>query len=546
MRLFEETYYPWIIVIVGLIIFGSHLGVLPINIMEARNFVTAREMILDGHWILTTMNDAPRYEKPPLPTWLTAFSAMMFGIKNVAALRLPAVIITIALLLGVYTFSFKRLKFSKTQAFNGVLILATSFYMLFSGRNGQWDIFTHGFMIFGIYYFFLLFESQEKTYRNALLSGLFIGLSFMSKGPVSLFALFLPFVIAYGIIYEFKSFKSKIIPLLILILITIVLSAWWPYYIYLFDGNEAQRIADKEANAWVNRNVRPFYYYWSFFTQSGIWTLPAFMGLLYPYMKPRVEDLKGYQFTLLWTLIIVILLSVIPEKKSRYLLPVLIPLALNTSYYIKYLIDRFKELQNKERIPVYFNFGLIGLIAIAVPVLLFIQFKSVFEISLIWSVSASLVIPIIGILIFRALFRQNIQKVFYLTIAFVCAVMLLLLPLSSVVNTNKKYEEISALNTLAKKEKVKVYDLMNSAPELIWSYGEPLPIVYKTVDFVDYPEEERFGLIVQQSSRDVFKDLFKDYNYELISEYNHNLSNEGKRGYKHRLTRDFYILTKKK
>ena len=130
MRLFEETYYPWIIVIVGLIIFGSHLGVLPINIMEARNFVTAREMILDGHWILTTMNDAPRYEKPPLPTWLTAFSAMMFGIKNVAALRLPAVIITIALLLGVYTFSFKRLKFSKTQAFNGVLISDFFLYVI--------------------------------------------------------------------------------------------------------------------------------------------------------------------------------------------------------------------------------------------------------------------------------------------------------------------------------------------------------------------------------------------------------------------------------
>ena len=48
---------------------------LAVSIMEARNFITAREMITDGNWLLTTMNGEARYEKPPLPTWLTAISA---------------------------------------------------------------------------------------------------------------------------------------------------------------------------------------------------------------------------------------------------------------------------------------------------------------------------------------------------------------------------------------------------------------------------------------------------------------------------------------
>ena len=107
-----EKYHVWIIIIVGLLLFGSHLGILPINIMEARNFITAREMITDDHWILTTMNDLPRYEKPPLPTWLTACSALIFGMEHTAALRIPAVIITVVLLLAAYRFCCRALELS--------------------------------------------------------------------------------------------------------------------------------------------------------------------------------------------------------------------------------------------------------------------------------------------------------------------------------------------------------------------------------------------------------------------------------------------------
>jgi flavin-dependent dehydrogenase len=67
------------------------------------------------------------------------------------------------------------------------------------------------------------------------------------------------------------------------------------------DGETATAIANKETTAWKNRNVRPFYYYWSFFVQSGAWTVVAFVSLLYPYLKTRVENLKAYKFSLFWT-----------------------------------------------------------------------------------------------------------------------------------------------------------------------------------------------------------------------------------------------------
>ena len=36
-------------------LFLVHLGELAVNIMEARNFITAREMLVDDNWLLTTI-----------------------------------------------------------------------------------------------------------------------------------------------------------------------------------------------------------------------------------------------------------------------------------------------------------------------------------------------------------------------------------------------------------------------------------------------------------------------------------------------------------
>ena len=72
-----------LLTLICIIIFMTHLDALWVNIMEARNFVTAREMLQDSNWLLTTLNGEPRYQKPPLPTWLSAGSAFLFGIKSV-------------------------------------------------------------------------------------------------------------------------------------------------------------------------------------------------------------------------------------------------------------------------------------------------------------------------------------------------------------------------------------------------------------------------------------------------------------------------------
>ena len=300
MRYFKERHLL-LLSLICIAIFIPHLDALWVNVMEARNFVTAREMLQDSNWLLTTLNGEPRYQKPPLPTWLSAGSALLFGVKSVFAMRIPAAIITIVLILISYTFT-KKLTGNTRYAFISSLILATSFFIVFSGRNGQWDIFTHGFMMAAIYQLYLFFSTPEKKYQRMLLAALFFGCSFMSKGPVSLYGLLLPFLIAYGFVFKFKRSKKSILPILLFLVVALLLSGWWHLYTYVYDTKMVLATTTKETTNWTSYNIRPFYYYWSFFTQSGIWCIPAFIALLYPYLKDKVFFKKGYQFTLLWTL----------------------------------------------------------------------------------------------------------------------------------------------------------------------------------------------------------------------------------------------------
>lgn len=538
-----EKNYILLLLLTCAAIFFVNLDSLPVNIMEARNFITAREMIHDGNWLLTTINGEPRYQKPPLPTWLTAFSAALFGIKSVWALRLPAAIMTLFLVLFSYKLA-KKLTSEKLYAFISSLIMATSFYIVASARDGQWDIYTHGFMMGCIYLLYLFFTEETHKYRNALLAGLFFGCSFLSKGPVSMYGLLLPFLIAFGIVYKYRNLKSRWLPLFAFLAVAFIVSAWWHWYTLTFDPAAAE-ITKKETTNWISYEIKPFYYYWSFFTQSGVWTIPAFIALLYPYLKNRVFNKKAYLFTFLWTMLSVILLSLIPEKKARYLLPVMIPMALNTGFYIEYLFRRFKELKDKkETIPVYFNFGLIAFIGIIFPIGGYIFLKDGLAGNWVWFVLLSLVLFIIAIFMFRNLFRKNIAAVFYLTIAFIVMVIWFGLPLSAAITNNAEYKPFSELQTFAKEQHLKIYEFSDMTPELIWDYGEKMKIL-KVGENVTIPEENQFGVMVSENNHENFDNAFSNFKRERIARYDMNPKGTDSRTHKDRLYRDLFIVTKK-
>ncbi len=379
---------------------------MPADQMESRNLATAQEMISTGNYLVPTMNGEYRLEKPPLPTWIAA------GIESVApdnlCLQRAATGAAATLMVFfVYLLSIE-ITGNKRLGLISAIVLATSYNVMMMGRNATWDIYCHCFMLGGIYFFFCAMKRQGAQWLKFIAAGLFWGLSFLSKGPVSFYALLLPFFIGYLLIYR-PSVKGKVLPLTVMILTCVVVSAWWTAYIYLFHWDLALFVAHKESSSWLDHNVRPWYYYWKFPVESGIWALFWITSLVWSFKQKRSVQGKDYLFFLIWTLGSLVLLSLMPEKKNRYLLPLLIPGALNIGSYIYHCTKGHLSLIDKRIFKL--NNAVIILLLLALPIVIYNLFFTQRYLSVDLFMFISMCSLLLAAIIFRYTFNSVPMKV---------------------------------------------------------------------------------------------------------------------------------------
>lgn len=519
-------------------LFLLHLNYLYVDIMEARNFVTAREMADDGNWIFTTMNGEPRYQKPPLPTWLSAAMGEIFGTQTVWALRFPAALSCVVLILFFYQFLKKETENKNLAVISG-LILTTTFLVLFVGKRATWDIFCYSFAFIGFYYFYRTFKSEKNNFLNFTLAGLFLGFSIMSKGPTGFYVIGAPFFLAYWLTYGFP--KIKWMGWIWMGIVTGIVGLSWYGYIYLNDQETFLSIMEAESSARTNREVKPFTRYLSFPIQMGVWAIFAFVSLIFPYFKKKTGFPEPYQFFFWWTIICFILLSLVPSKKERYLFPLMVPLAATTGFYVYYLIQN-QNWKTWEKFIVKFSFGLIGVVGIAVPILLFAVFKV--EISF-YSIAFSLISLLIGIYLLIQIFKEfNLKNAFLGTVAFVSAAMLLGIPvIDSIFNNNPNQKSILTKKEMIKNSGLKLYGLNAYSPEIWFKYGKVIPEIYPK-DSSTHPKENEFYLIsMKNADLDSLEIKLNHMGYksEFVEEFD---DNEEKPGTKNDVDRKKMLLFK--
>ncbi len=448
---FLKKYYFLVIVLFLLIYSFSTFNLIEVGIMEARNFQTANEIIENDNWLLPTLNDEPRYQKPPLPTWLTALSVLLFNSKAVIFYRIPAILFLFIIGVTSYFFSI-GINFNKSESIINGLITVSSIYIIAIIFEAPWDIFAHGFMFIAIYYLFNSFKNSFTKSHNILI-GILIGLSIMSKGPISIYALLIPFLLSYLLVYKKISLNN----LIIIFIISIVSGGIWYLYVYTQDYNTLVEIGAQETENWSNYNVKPFYYYWDFFINSGIWTIPAITSIILPFINRKISVNKHHLLTCYWVLFSVILLSLIPEKKTRYLMPVLIPLALNTGFYINYIIKYSKLKISPLLLPIYLNFLVIAIFGLIIPITHILNY----------GISS---LPIIGVLItlffIYNLYKRNFDKVIYLKIILFFTVINFTLP-QTYSNTNNDYTSLNSLENEI--QNLKLYSDYKITADLIWN-----------------------------------------------------------------------------
>jgi 4-amino-4-deoxy-L-arabinose transferase-like glycosyltransferase len=332
-----------LIAVVCLVAFFVNNSTIRPDIMECRNLITAREIVSDGNWLVPRMNGELRLEKPPLPTWIAAVVEYVTP-NNLSAQRCMSGLAGVVLIFFFFLFgkSFSNKSFAhglctrddrRDYSLIAALMLLTCYNVVLMSRTATWDIYCHAFMMCGIYYLWLGLYEDNHVYRHFSLAGVMMGLSFLSKGPVSFYALLLPFILCL-ILYKRVSLRGKYGALTLMIVICLALSSWWYIYLLMANPEYTRYVVNKESSSWINHSTRPWWYYWRFFAETGIWAPFMLMALYTPYWKKRLQGYREYKFMLTWVIFSLILMSCTPEKKYRYILPMMIPCCYTMGFLI--------------------------------------------------------------------------------------------------------------------------------------------------------------------------------------------------------------------
>jgi 4-amino-4-deoxy-L-arabinose transferase-like glycosyltransferase len=320
------------------------------DIMEARNLVAARECVDDGNCFVPTMNGEPRVRKPPLPTWVTAGTMALFGTtKSIYAARAPVVILIALAALFVYLTA--RRWMTKSLATAAALIMVSFVVMESEARRVTWDIFTTTFAFGGVYGLLHAMSprppnlgKETNPWRWIILSIILWSLAILSKGPLPVYSVFVPFTLAMVLRRERKDFRWWA-PVVVIIIGVAVGTSWWGY-IYMAHPEIVSKLSG-EAASWTSKHSNgPLYYLIRLPILIFPWALLLLASFILPYVKGTDgramldhEKQGQIKFFLIWLALSFILLSLAPQKKYRYLMGMLMP----ASFAIAFLIGEIRE-----------------------------------------------------------------------------------------------------------------------------------------------------------------------------------------------------------
>lgn len=517
--------------LIGLMIctFILHNGVLPANIMEARNLTTAREMVTENSWLKPTLNGDLRLEKPPLPTWITAVSMLMFGQDDLSTLRISSALAAMLLIFFLFRLT-KELSGDHLIPWLAAGTASTSFYILFLARDISWDMFCHSFMLGAIWLLHKGLKNANLNYTLFFSSSVLMGLSFISKGPVAFYALLLPYLIALFLTRKSNQLVFHKKGIFTLILLTFIMSAVWPVYIYFTFHDYAVSVAVKESTYWITNNVRPIYHYWSFTAQSGIWVLPATISLFIPYLKKRTSPHENYLLIAIWTLAAVVLLSLIPEKKERYLFPVLIPLSITTAYYFRVLIKVFKEGNTDKWDKIFFKlYGiLLIIISFLIPPVYVFLIRQGGHTPTFWITTLTFVaFWSIGIFFVTAFRQQKPLKLWLGMVLLVAACTSILAEsVPELINKNSQYRSYTELRYKTELKGLPFFfsDVRdNKLIEVVWAIGRKIQCT-DAKDIGKLPDMNEFVLLSPKEPVLIFSpEILSGYRIEKIGLFDANL-----------------------
>lgn len=305
------------IFLIGTLLFVPFLGQVHLFDWDEINFAEcAREMIVSKDYLRMQINYRPFWEKPPLFIWLQVLSMKTFGINEFAA-RFPNALAGVITLIALY-YTGKRIV-NERLAIWWVILYAATWLPHFYFKSGIIDPIFNLFIFLAFVQVYFIKYGQNK-YLHALLSGVFLGLAVMTKGPVAILVAGLSFT-TYLIVN--KGFTGyKLLHLFTIAFATLLTTALW-------FGVEILQHGFWFVNEFITYQIRlfktedaghggPFFYH---FIVLLIGCFPA-VPFLFQYFKKQLAentqqaDFIKWMWIMFW--VVLLLFSIVKTKIVHY------------------------------------------------------------------------------------------------------------------------------------------------------------------------------------------------------------------------------------
>ncbi len=335
----------------------------------------AREMLIDGQWLVTHVNGVVNSHKPPLFFWLIAILSIPLGAVTEVTARLPSVLAALGTL--VLLMRLGRRWFGPRTAAAAGLLLTTSYMFWDKARWSQID----SLLCFLIWIALSAFEAWRAGDADGRRAGMLFwvaaGLAVLAKGPVGLL---IPLGIVVTVLAVERDLGAlrRFAPLAGPLVFVLVTGAWalaatlWGPVDYSVIGALREHFVERGMHGM--HHVRPFWYYAERLPLSLLpWTglLPGALVLAWRSRKASV----GLRFSLAAAVFVVVFFSISTEKRDLYVLPALPAIALMMAVLVARVSGWRDEVRDlPEMPPRWVNIGqaIVGglfiLVALAVPV----------------------------------------------------------------------------------------------------------------------------------------------------------------------------------
>jgi 4-amino-4-deoxy-L-arabinose transferase-like glycosyltransferase len=239
-------------------------------------------------------------------------------------------------------------------------------------------------------------------------------------------------------------------------------------------------VALEEISAWGNRHSQPIYFYAHFAIYSGIWTPAVIAGLIQPYAKKKIDRFGSYRFIIIWIILTLFVLSIVPEKKERYLLPAMIPMAIMAGSLWRDIFQAFAEnrvsIGDRRLLTAHTVFNVI--ISLAIPILVFRY--GVFEgskMTMPFATSWTVLFVLLAVTIIILHNKAPVKINFMGTLLLMCLIDISILPVffhSSLCRTHPDPHPLRAIRQIEELKGLKIYSDEQLNLKLIWHSGRPI------------------------------------------------------------------------